>query len=85
MSDSKFSAGFDRLKADLLRTRDELRVQMHLASMDAKDAWKKLEPQVRAFEDKAADIANETAEELEKVAGELAEELEKLQAKIRKP
>ncbi len=84
MTESKFSQGFERMKADLLRARDELKVQMHLASMDAKDAWTKLEPRVRAFEEQAQQVAVDTADELEKVAGDLAEELEKLQEKIRK-
>jgi hypothetical protein len=33
---------------DLLRLRDEIKLQVHLAGMDAKSAWKKLEP--RFFE-----------------------------------
>ena len=51
------------LKAEARRTleeirtlRDEVRVQLHLASMDAKDQWKKLEPHVADAEKLATDI-----------------------------
>jgi uncharacterized protein YhaN len=36
---------------DLMRTlRDEVRVKLHLAGMDAKDEWKKLEPHLTEVE-----------------------------------
>ena len=36
---------------DLVRSlRDEARLQMHLAGMEAKERWNKLEPQVEAVE-----------------------------------
>jgi hypothetical protein len=41
--------------AALLRTlRDEVRVQIHLSSMEAKDAWHKLEPSLEAALERAA-------------------------------
>jgi len=55
------------LKAELQRTgellrtlRDEVRVKMHLATMDAKAAWNKLEPQITAAE-RAAEHASEAS------------------------
>jgi hypothetical protein len=42
----------------LLRTiRDEVRVKLHLAGMEAKEAWKKLEPRVDAVERVAHDAS----------------------------
>jgi hypothetical protein len=35
---------------DLLRLRDEIRLQVHLAGMDAKTAWQKLEPRFAELE-----------------------------------
>jgi len=35
--------------------RDEIRVQLHLASMDAKDGWAKLEPEVEQANKMAED------------------------------
>lgn len=81
---SKLMDGFLKVKADLLRARDELQVQAHLASMDAKDAWKKLEPRLEAFEEKAERAAEQTAEELERAANELYADVEKLRAKMKK-
>lgn len=41
----------------LLKTmRDEVRVKLHLASMDAKDQWQKLEPHLANIEQTAEDI-----------------------------
>jgi hypothetical protein len=46
--------------AALLRTlRDEVRVQIHLSGMEAKDAWHKLEPGLEAALERAAkDVSN---------------------------
>ncbi len=42
---------------DSLRTvMDEMRLQMKLASMEAKDAWEELEPQLRRVESRLEDI-----------------------------
>lgn len=46
---------------DLMRTlRDEVRVKLHLAGMDAKDEWQKLEPHLLDVE-RAADEFSEAA------------------------
>ncbi|MGZ3479626.1 MAG: hypothetical protein ACXWK8_01940 [Myxococcaceae bacterium] len=49
---------------DLLRTlRDEVKVKLHLAGMDAKDQWAKLEPELSKVE-RAADQATESSKKL---------------------
>ena len=49
---------------DLLRTlRDEVKVKLHLAGMDAKDQWAKLEPELAKVE-RAADQATESSKKL---------------------
>lgn len=52
------------LKADLQKSleslqtlRDEIRVKLHLAGMDAKDAWNKLEPKLHEVEKLAEDVS----------------------------
>ncbi|QRN94009.1 hypothetical protein JRI60_33305 [Archangium violaceum] len=53
----------DRLKT----LRDEIRVDIHLASMDAKDKWKELEPVVRDAEklaDEVTDVSRRAMEEM---------------------
>ena len=40
---------FDELIADLKQKRDELRVQMHLASKEVQDEWQELEDKMNDF------------------------------------
>lgn len=46
--------------AELRKLRDEIRVQLHLANMDAKKAWDELEPKL-AEADRMAENASEEA------------------------
>jgi lipid II:glycine glycyltransferase (peptidoglycan interpeptide bridge formation enzyme) len=46
---------------DLMRTlRDEVRVKLHLASLDAKDEWNALEPQLARLEQSASELTEAT-------------------------
>ncbi len=50
---------------DTLETlRDEVRVKIHLAGMDAKASWRELEPQIHAVEESAKGVATETTRTL---------------------
>jgi len=40
--------------------RDEVRVRLHLAGMDAKDEWNKLEPALLKVEDAASELTEST-------------------------
>lgn len=44
---------FDDLLDELKQKRDELRLQIHLASKDAKDEWEELEGKMKDFAAKA--------------------------------
>jgi hypothetical protein len=49
----------------LMRTlRDEIRVKMHLAGMNLKEEWSKLEPQVAEIEKAANDFSQATRKAL---------------------
>lgn len=49
---------------DLLKTmRDEVKVKLHLAGMDAKDQWARLEPELSKVE-RAAEQATESSKKL---------------------
>jgi len=49
---------------DLLKTlRDEVKVKLHLAGMDVKDQWAKLEPELSKVE-RAAEQATESSKKL---------------------
>ena len=45
--------------ASLEKARDEIRVQMHLASMEVQEEWQELEKKMEDFSDKAKQFAEE--------------------------
>jgi len=67
---------------DLKRTRDEIRLQIHLASMEARDEWNELETKWENFARKAQ--LKETAENLGEAAEELAGEIKAGYVKLKK-
>ncbi len=64
----------------LRRLRDEIRVDIHLAGMDAKDQWKALEPRFAAAEAAAHEISEATKAAL----GGAIEAFQLLKASLRK-
>ena len=65
----------EELKAEIKKTmgliqtlRDEARVKMHLAALDVKDAWDKLEPKLEEAERIAADASEATLATLKSTA-----------------
>ena len=65
---------------ELKQKRDELRVQVHLASKDIKDEWEELEEKMEDFSGKAKQFADdaklkETGEGLGEALGKLGHEL----------
>ena len=58
----------------LRRTRDELRVKIHLGAADARDLWERLESRYHELEGKARLVAREAEEPLHEV-GEAARQL----------
>ena len=63
----------DDIIADLKQKRDELVVQMHLASKEAKDEWEELEEKLEDLTAKAK--LDETGEGVGKALGQLGNEL----------
>jgi len=75
---------FEKVVAQLRTLRDEIKVQLHLASMDAKDAWKKLEPGLSELEQKmgqVTDASRSKAQELLKRFAELRERMKQQKPK----
>ena len=64
--------------SDLQTLRDEVRVRLHLASMDLKDQWNKLEPYLADVEQKAA----EASEASRTLISEAKKRLEKFRASL---
>ena len=68
------------LLEELKQKRDELRVQMHLASKDIKEEWEELEEKMEEFSGKAKQVADdaklrETGEGLGDALGKVGHEL----------
>jgi len=47
--------------------RDEIRVDLHLAGMDAKDKWKELEPKFRDAEKLAEEVSDVSRKAMEEM------------------
>jgi len=64
---------------ELMRSlRDEVRVKMHLAGMDAKDEWRKLEPRLAEVEKAGAELTEAT----HAAAAEVVKRLTKLRSSL---
>jgi hypothetical protein len=67
MADSKMRDWMYENLGKLKTLRDEIRVDLHLAGMDAKDKWKELEPKFRDAErlvDDVSDVSRRAMEEM---------------------
>lgn len=51
---------------DLRALRDEVRLKLHLAGMDLKTEWEKLEPQLERALNSAAQVSSEAVADLKK-------------------
>ena len=64
----------------LLQTlRDEVRVRLHLAGMDLKEQWNKLEPHLEDVEKKAGELT----EDARAAVGDAVKKLQKLRESLR--
>lgn len=71
------------LTENLRRMADEIRVKIHLAGMDAKDTWSKLEPKLQELEHKAEAAKDKLVDGLDKAADELKEQMSKLLERLK--
>jgi hypothetical protein len=77
----------DKAVSQLRSMRDEIRLQLHLAGMDAQEAWKKLEPSLGELEQKMGQVTEATkskAQELLKRVSELRDRVKQQTAKTPK-
>jgi len=66
-------ADFDDLMDDLKQKRDELRLQVHLASKEAQDEWAELEVKMKDFSRRAE--LEQTGDGLGAALGQLGQEI----------
>ena len=69
---------------ELQRLRDEIKLQLHLAGADARDAFDKLEPEIRNFEERVNRATGIAVDEVRQRGAELKRELEGLYQRMRK-
>jgi hypothetical protein len=80
--DTDMSTSQDTKGQEILRMADEIRVRLHLAGMEVKDAWAKIEPKVTAFEVKLAKMVGHASDDFDTFAIELFRELKHLKARV---
>ncbi len=66
------------LVSDLNTLSDEVRLKVHLGSMEAKDTWTKLEPRLQQLQERASAAGSNVAAELKESARELKNEVRDL-------
>ncbi len=82
ISKEKLAEALDKLRQE----RDELRVKIHLGTMEAKEEWEELEKKWQRFESKAADAKDsvvETSRDVGEGAQLIAKELGSAYRRIR--
>ena len=67
---------------DLRRAADEIKVKLHLAGMDAKDAWDEIQPRIADFEQRFDAKADEVGEELKALGQEIKQRLANIKSKL---
>jgi hypothetical protein len=74
-----------KVMSELQTLRDEIRLKMHLATSEGKDAWNKLEPQLLDFEARVGKAADGAYDDLKNAGSELKANVQKLYQSLRKP
>ena len=74
-----------KLIADLTALRDEIKLKIHLAEMDAKDAWKKLEPRLEAIEKDLTHAGKQVGAEARAALDAAKDALKSLRNRIQNP
>lgn len=73
---------FAKLAEDVKRTRDEIKLKIHLGSKEVQDEWSELENRWSAFESKAE--LDKSAKDVSDAVKILASELKDAYARIRR-
>lgn len=75
-------AEIEQLVSQLTTLRDELRVRLHLAGMDAKERYEKLDDEIFELEQRAKRVTEEGAQEVRKRLAEAKKRLEHLRDRV---
>ena len=81
-ADKSLKQDLEDTRNDLKRMADEIRVKLHLAGLDAKDAWDEIQPRLQDFEKRFDAKADEVGEELKALGGEIKQRLLNIKDKL---
>jgi ElaB/YqjD/DUF883 family membrane-anchored ribosome-binding protein len=81
-ADKSLKQDLEDTRADLKRMADEIKVKLHLAGMDAKDAWNEIQPRLEDFEKRFDAKADDVGEELKALGGEIKQRLLNIKNKL---
>jgi ElaB/YqjD/DUF883 family membrane-anchored ribosome-binding protein len=81
-ADKSLKQDLEDTRADLKRMADEIKVKLHLAGMDAKDAWNEIQPRLEDFEKRFDAKADDVGEELKALGGEIKQRLLNIKKKL---
>ncbi|MEM8609792.1 MAG: hypothetical protein AAGF92_22030 [Myxococcota bacterium] len=77
-----FKQDLEDTREDLKQIADEIRVKLHLAGMDAKDAWEDIQPKLKDFEQRFDATAEDVGDELKALGGEIKQRLLNIKNKL---
>ncbi len=81
-ADKTLKQDLEATRDDLKRAADEIKLKLHLAGMDAKDAWDEIQPRIADFERRFDSKADEVGEELKALGQEIKQRLANIKSKI---
>ena len=83
-ADKSMKQELEDTRNDLKRAADEIKLKLHLAGMDAKEAWEQVQPRLAEFEQRFDAKAEEVGEELKAMGGDIMQRLQNIKAKLKK-
>lgn len=81
-ADKTLKQDLEDTRNDLRRAADEIKVKLHLAGMDAKDAWDEIQPRIADFEQRFDAKADEVGEELKALGQDIKQRLANIKSKL---
>jgi hypothetical protein len=70
--------------ARLHQLADEIRVRVHLAGMEARDAWAKIEPKLHDVQQRATRAKGKVADEVAQIAKDIETDMRRLRKTLEK-
>lgn len=81
-ADKTVKQDLEDTRNDLKRAAGEIKLKLHLAGMDAKDAWEEVQPRLADFEQRFDAKAEEVGEELKALGNDIMKRLQNIKSKI---